>query len=215
MSKTKRRIRKALMAGAALYGANKLMSSGKMKPTGAPPSAKTPSSSKMIGKMRTADSGATTMTGGKVKFSVDKNASPYEIRTKGDEVRATNEKIKKAVVKRRDEGKLPATMPKTKSQADALTNNFGFGLGAKKGKMIKASQGYNARLDESLGMRNRGANSQSLKSRRNESKGMEKSMGKGAYSGASTMAKKGKMIKARGGVMVKTKLNGNLYTETF
>lgn len=211
MSKTKRRIRKAIMAGAALYGANKLMSSGRMKPTGAPPSAKTPSSSKMIGKMRTADSGATTMTGGKVKFSVDKDATPFEIKQKGDKVRATNEKIKKAVVKRRDEGKLSPTMPKRPGQ----DYDFGFGLGAKKGKMIKASQGYNARLDESLGMRNRGAHSQSLKSRRNESKGMEKAMGKGAYSGASTMAKKGKMIKARGGVMVKTKLNGNLYTETF
>ena len=84
----------------------------------------------------------------------------------------------------------------------------------KGGKMIKAKQGYNARLDESLGMRNK-KKSQSLKARRDESKGMEKAMGKGAYSGASTMAKKGKMIKARGGVMVKTKLNGNLYTETF
>ena len=215
MSKTKRRIRKAIMAGAALYGANKLMTSGKLKPTGAPPSAKTPSSSKMIGKMRTADSGATTMTGGKVKFSVDKNATPFEIREKGDKVRATNEKIKKAVIKRKDKGMLSPTMPKTKSQADALNSGFGFGLQARKGKMIKASQGYNARLDESLGMRHRGAHSQSLKSRRDESKGMEKAMGKGAYSGASTMAKKGKMIKARGGVMVKTKLNGNLYTETF
>ena len=57
--------------------------------------------------------------------------------------------------------------------------------------------------------------SQSFKARRDESKGMEKAMGKGAYSGASTMAKKGKMIKARGGVMVRTKLNGDLYTETF
>ena len=43
-------------------------------------------------------------------------------------------------------------------------------------------QGYNARLDESLGARN-GKKSQSLKSRRNESKGMEKAMGKKAYSG--------------------------------
>ena len=51
-------------------------------------------------------------------------------------------------------------------------------------------QGYNDRLDESLGARN-GKKSQSLKSRRDESKGMEKSMGKGAYSGASTMMAKG------------------------
>ena len=56
------------------------------------------------------------------------------------------------------------------------------------GKVKK--QGYNDRLDESLGAR-KGKKSQSLKSRRDESKGMEKSMGKGAYSGASTMMKKG------------------------
>ncbi len=52
------------------------------------------------------------------------------------------------------------------------------------------TQGYNDRLDESMGARN-GSNSQSMASRRNESKGMEKSMGRGAYSGASTMMKKG------------------------
>lgn len=44
------------------------------------------------------------------------------------------------------------------------------------------AQGYNSRLDESLGAKN-GKNSQSLKSRRDESKGMEKSMGKKSYSG--------------------------------
>ncbi len=51
-------------------------------------------------------------------------------------------------------------------------------------------QGYNDRLDDSMGARN-GKKSQSMASRRNESKGMEKSMGKGAYSGASTMMAKG------------------------
>ena len=59
---------------------------------------------------------------------------------------------------------------------------------AKGGKVNK--QGYNARLDESLGARD-GKKSQSLKSRRDESKGMEKSRGKGAYSGASTMMNEG------------------------
>jgi hypothetical protein len=52
-------------------------------------------------------------------------------------------------------------------------------------------QGYNARLDESLGAR-RGAEStksQSLKSRRDESKGMEKSMGRRAYAAVGTMDK--------------------------
>ena len=49
-------------------------------------------------------------------------------------------------------------------------------------------QGYNARLDESLGER-RGKKSQSMKSRRDESKGMEKSENKRAYSGVKTMDK--------------------------
>jgi hypothetical protein len=58
-----------------------------------------------------------------------------------------------------------------------------------KGGKVK-KQGYNDRLDESLGARH-GKKSQSLKSRRDESKGMEKAMGKGAYSGASTMMNEG------------------------
>ena len=56
------------------------------------------------------------------------------------------------------------------------------------------TQGYNDRLDESMGARN-GSNSQSMTSRRNESKGMEKSMGRGAYSGASTMMNMGGKVK--------------------
>jgi len=43
-------------------------------------------------------------------------------------------------------------------------------------------QGYNDRLDEALGMRN-GKKSQSMKARRDESKGMEKKLGRPAYSG--------------------------------
>ena len=48
-------------------------------------------------------------------------------------------------------------------------------------------QGYNDRLDETLGAKD-GKNSQSLKDRRDESKGMEKSKGKGAYSSDSQMS---------------------------
>jgi hypothetical protein len=47
-------------------------------------------------------------------------------------------------------------------------------------------QGYNARMDESLAMRN-GAASQPMADRRAESKGMEKAMGKRAYSAVKTM----------------------------
>ena len=43
-------------------------------------------------------------------------------------------------------------------------------------------QGYNDRLDDSMGYKN-GKKSQSMKSRRHESEGMEKSMGKRKYSG--------------------------------
>ena len=50
------------------------------------------------------------------------------------------------------------------------------------------SQGYNARLDESLGARD-GKKSQSFKDRRDESKGAEKAAGHRAYSAVSTMDK--------------------------
>ena len=55
--------------------------------------------------------------------------------------------------------------------------------------MAHRKQGYNARLDESLGSRNRGRKTQSLKSRRDESKGTEKAMGKRAFSAVGTMDK--------------------------
>ena len=42
-------------------------------------------------------------------------------------------------------------------------------------------QGYNARLDESLGMRHKGKHTQSLKDRRDESKAMSKKIYGHAY----------------------------------
>ena len=70
-----------------------------------------------------------------------------------------------------------------------------------------APQGYNARLDESLGARNPGATG-SMAGRRAMSEGMERSMGRGAYSGARTMAKRGGTIKKKakhGGAIKKKK----------
>ena len=65
--------------------------------------------------------------------------------------------------------------------------------GRRKGYAIYTSprkrQGFNARMDESLGMR-RGASrtkKQSMKSRRDESKGMSKSMGRRAYASVRSM----------------------------
>ena len=59
-----------------------------------------------------------------------------------------------------------------------------------------AHQGYNARLDESLGARHPGATG-SMAGRRAMSQGMESAMGKGPYSGAATMAKHGGTIKKK------------------
>ena len=59
-----------------------------------------------------------------------------------------------------------------------------------------AHQGYNARLDESLGARHPGATG-SMAGRRAMSQGMERSMGRGPYSGAATMAKHGGTIKKK------------------
>ena len=58
---------------------------------------------------------------------------------------------------------------------------FPYSQGSKK-------QGYDDRLDESLGARD-GKKSQSFKDRRDESKGAEKAAGKRAYSAVGTMDK--------------------------
>ena len=59
-------------------------------------------------------------------------------------------------------------------------------------KTIREAQGYNDRMDESMGMSRRGRRmKQSMKDRRNESKGMEKSMGRRAYQRVGTMDAEG------------------------
>ncbi len=52
---------------------------------------------------------------------------------------------------------------------------------------VLAAEGYDDRDDESIGMRHRGKHSQSMKSRRDESKGTEKAMGDRPYSDVGTM----------------------------
>ena len=59
-------------------------------------------------------------------------------------------------------------------------------------KTIREAQGYNDRMDESMGMSRRGRRmKQSMKDRRDESKGMEKSMGRRAYQRVQTMDAQG------------------------
>jgi hypothetical protein len=58
---------------------------------------------------------------------------------------------------------------------------------ARKSPTTMKKQGYNARLDDSLGAKN-GKKKQSMKSRRDESEGMEKKMGKKKFSGNKSSA---------------------------
>jgi len=75
----------------------------------------------------------------------------------------------------------------------------------------KGTQGYNARLDESLGMRKGKAStkSQSYKSRRDESKGMKKAAGKKAYSGNRSSAQ-GSASKRADGIAQRGRTKGRM-----
>lgn len=64
-----------------------------------------------------------------------------------------------------------------------------FHINDKEGNMKRMKQGYDARLDESLGERHRGPHEQSLKARRDESKGEEKFLTGHAYFGDKEMDK--------------------------
>jgi len=77
----------------------------------------------------------------------------------------------------------------------------------KKGGKVK-KQGYNARLDDSLGAR-KGKKKQSMKARRDESKGMKKSAGKKAYSGNRKSAQ-GSASKRADGIARKGRTKGRM-----
>ena len=84
------------------------------------------------------------------------------------------------------------------------------GRAMKKGGKVK-KQGYNARLDESLGVRKGKAStkSQSYKARRDESKGMKKAAGKKAYSGNRSSAQ-GSASKRADGIARKGRTKGRM-----
>ena len=63
-------------------------------------------------------------------------------------------------------------------------------------------QGYNARLDESIGMRD-GKKSQSMKDRRDESKGMSKKMYGHAYGADHSMSYEKRSVKGHIGSLLK------------
>jgi len=80
--------------------------------------------------------------------------------------------------------------------------------GAVKKAKGKGIQGYNARLDDSLGAR-KGKKSQSLKSRRNESKGSKTAAGKKAYSG-NRKSSQGKASKRADGIAQRGRTKGRI-----
>jgi hypothetical protein len=138
----KKKIARALAAGVALYGASKLMGmgankTGKQTVSDAQKKSQVPKIKKPT---RVIDTGSKTMVGSNVKTTVDVDALPREVKEKAQKVAKTNETIKKAVIKRRDEGMLSPTMPK---RANQLSSDFGLGAmdGAKKGKMVRARGG--------------------------------------------------------------------------
>ena len=63
--------------------------------------------------------------------------------------------------------------------------------------MARKKQGYDSRLDESLGERNKGKKKQSMASRRKESEGTEKSMGSRKFAAVGTMDKGNRKTKAK------------------
>ena len=70
-------------------------------------------------------------------------------------------------------------------------------------------QGYNARLDESLAARHPAVRG-NLAARRAESEGMERALGRGPYSGARTMAKKGGSVRRKKGGTTSRKGGGKI-----
>src|SRR5210317_2322407 len=74
---------------------------------------------------------------------------------------------------------VPQSVGKDYEKADKMK-------GMKKYQAGGMSQGYNARLDDSMGAKN-GKKKQSMKSHRDESEGMEESMGKRKFAGDKAM----------------------------
>jgi len=105
--------------------------------------------------------------------------------------------IKKAIKAAPTKKKTPMKMVKSMGNA-GMVGKTGTAKKATAKKTTK-KQGYNDRLDESLGMRRGKASTktQSMKSRRDESKGAKKAAGKRAYSGNKSSAQGKRVMRKR------------------
>ena len=144
---SRKKLRKALMGAAALYGASKLMGMG----AGATGKATVSDAQKstQIGKrvkpkfVKDLKNPESSIVGKSTKIAIDKNANPREIKEISSAAKAKKAEQFKIVKKRKDKGMLSPLMPKSESQYDAMQSGIGLGMfdGAKAGKMIKARGG--------------------------------------------------------------------------
>jgi len=102
--KLRSKLKRAALAGIALYSANKMLGAKAAAPTGAPPSAKTPSSSKIKKRVVDLKNPGSSIVGKSTKITVDKDALPREIEEKASAVKAKKAEQFKIVKKRKDEG---------------------------------------------------------------------------------------------------------------
>jgi hypothetical protein len=133
-----------------------------------------------------------------------------EIRRVDKEIRK-NEGYKAGGMMKDKEGRAMAM--NKKGMTDSQMNDAAGRAMMKKGGATKKAkgkkmQGYNARLDDSLGAR-KGKKKQSMKARRDESKGMKKSAGKKAYSGNRKSAQ-GSASKRADGIARKGRTKGRM-----
>ena len=147
----RKKLRKALMGAAALYGASKLMgmgagTTGKATVSDAQKMTQVPKkvSPKFVKDLKNPES---SIVGKSTKIAIDKNANPREIKEISSAAKAKKAEQFKIVKKRKDKGMLSPLMPKSESQYDAMQSGIGLGMfdGAKAGKMIKARGGGMAR----------------------------------------------------------------------
>jgi hypothetical protein len=101
-----------------------------------------------------------------------------------------------------------------KSKGGSIKRKSGGTVKRKRGGVAKKqvgglTQGYDARLDESLAARHRGTKG-NLAARRHESEGMERTLGHRPYSGARTMAKKGGSVRRKKGSTVSRRGGGKI-----
>ena len=164
---------------------------------------------------------AMMMKGGKVKKMREggPTARTKSIMNEKDEIRRVDKEIrnnegymKGGKVKGYKDGgmmkdKEGRAMAMNKKDMTSAQMDDAAGRAMKKGGKVK-KQGYNARLDDSLGAR-KGKKKQSMKARRDESKGTKKAAGKKAYSGNRKSAQ-GKASKRADGIAKKGRTKGRM-----